>query len=139
LIDVNVNDAQYRSSRTLSAMDQFYVMKRLMPLMDTLAEIARSPTRDVEEFAVKIGKGISSLPDEDCAYVFDKCLGDVQTQRDGVWVTIWNRSAKAMQFQDITMPTMVQLVYFVLMDNFAGFIPALPQQVSQDGPPQPSA
>lgn len=139
MIDVEINNIRYRSTAKLNAMDQLFLTKRLVPVIDVIVEgtkMARSDSSILDGFVV-LADGIARLKDEDCVFVLDKCLTGVQTFRDNVWSNIWNSSAKQPQFFDVEMPTLLQLTFAVIMDNLGSFLPA-PEPSASPAAPTPA-
>jgi hypothetical protein len=123
MVDLEIEGIAYRSNAKLNAVDQFLLSKRLIPILDVLARVARSGV-EADDMVILIAEGVAKLSDEDALYILDKTLTGMQCQRDGVWAQVWNHQAKQPQFQDMSMTTMLQLTFAVLTDTLGSFMPA---------------
>jgi hypothetical protein len=124
MIDIEVNGIKYKSNLKLNAVEQFFLSKRLVPILDVFVKIKGMRAPDPADFMVTLADGISKLKDEDCLYIFDLCLNGMQCHRDGAWGLVWNRSARTPQYQDLDLSTMIQLTYHVVLDNLGSFMSA---------------
>ena len=110
---------------------QFNVARRLAPVvMHMRGALTATPADAAVDQAVFLGaleplvQAIGGLADDVCDYVLDNCLAAVRRVDGRVLAPVWNAQAKVMQFDDITMPEMLQLTAAVLKDNLGGFFPA---------------
>jgi hypothetical protein len=139
----------YRS-RKLNARQQFHVARRLAPLVGqlltlgpALAQIQSVPSDTAPDDAAvaatakafetaleALSTGLARIPDNDCDYVLDHCMGVTQRSAGNggapVWSDIWNERAHRLMFDDITLPEMMQIAVEVLRDNLADFFSLLP-------------
>jgi hypothetical protein len=144
MIEVEIGDRQYRSTRKLVAMDQFYVSKRLVPMMQSIVA-ARAGGADKQAGGAgsqdamlsAFVDGIAKIPDDDCQFIIAKCLRTVQVKQADGWQTVWASNAAQPQFEDMGLDVLLQLTYEVLVDNLGGFIPGLPSP-SSGPPPNPN-
>lgn len=131
MADFTVNGINYKSQK-MPAMQQFHVARRLMPLLSGLSEAFRTGLENPEGAMEIIAGAITKLSDADTEYVLNACL-DLTSRQDG---QIWSRlrAGNRLMFEDIGMPEMLQIVFNVLQDNFANFLPGLPQQSTPANP-----
>ena len=120
----------YRAGK-LNAKQQLHVSRRLAPLFAAMAP-ALKPGVSLADMPVEpLAEALAGLPDAAVDYVVDTCLSVVQRQQGPAWQFVWNKQAQAMQFADIEMPAMLQIVAQVIMENLRGFTAALPPALSQ--------
>lgn len=139
-----INGVTYRFE-PMPVMIQFHVLRRLAPLITRIPQMLKegvqppaSPSGSSSEALEKaldnfdmtaivqpIVDGLSEMNDKDSEFVIRACMKTVRRQvtteggRGGVgWVPVWNNQAESLQFQDIDLLAMLQLVFKVLM-NFA--------------------
>ncbi len=130
-MDIEIDGVAYRTFGTINTIDQFMVAKRLGPVVGALGTLLTDPSkRDFDTLLPAIVDGISKIPDDDCLYVFDKCLGMVQRKEGDTWVGVWNRQARQLQYASTPLPTMLRLVFEVIQEVLGSFTPA-PDQPSQ--------
>lgn len=129
-MEFQVNGVNYRAGK-LSAMQQFHIVRRIAPIISRIAEAdpeffaaARNETNALLRFLKPLTEAIAELSDTDCEYVLSNVLAVVQRQQGQAWGFIWNRSAKAPQFDDIDMGVMLQITMRVLEGSLASFFPA---------------
>ena len=142
--EVTLGDRLYRIGR-MNVNDQFHVARRLLPLVADILPAAQEmfklfpePTKEGEEpkpapqvnmtAALQPLLGaIGKLKDEDCDYIIAKCLAVVSRQdaNGQMWANVWNGRAGRLQYEDISLPEMLQLTGHVIMENIADFSPAL--------------
>jgi hypothetical protein len=67
---------------------------------------------------------LAAMPDADQDVVLAICLGSVELQQGKSWAPIWNKQINDLQFQDIELPLMLQLVWTVIGDSLGSFFPA---------------
>lgn len=138
LDEFQIGDFTYRAYN-MSARVQFHVARRIGPLLVQLLPVApqltaptpigadgKPATNDkllfVATLIEPLSEALAKLSDADCDYVLDECLSVVQRrQEQGNWVNVWNRSAKASQFADIDLSTMLQIVVKVLASQLTPF------------------
>jgi hypothetical protein len=147
--EFRVGDHLYRS-RKLNARQQFHVARRLAPLVGQLMslgpalsqlptpasdtapdETAVAATSQAFEGAIEaLAMALARIPDNDCDYVLDHCMAVTQRAAGNgggpAWADIWNERAHRLMFEDIDMPTMMQIAAEVLRDNLSAFFSMLP-------------
>jgi hypothetical protein len=135
-----VGGREYRSD-PLDALTQFHVSRRLSPVVLALAPLIGLGAT-VEDLTTVITSDIGSnlrilqpaidavakMPDEDVNYVVIRTMSRVHrgvknlnTGAIESWTPVWNQSAGMLQYEDIGMVEMIQIVWIVLRENLSGF------------------
>lgn len=117
-MEFEVSGNNYRADR-LDAKKQFHVARRLTPVLSSL-----NGASDAEIFA-SIASALADMPDEQCDYILDTCLGACLRQQGDKWVKVYNDRVKALQFDDIDLTAMLQIAQNVIQENLSGFFGAL--------------
>lgn len=125
----DINGQTYRLGK-LGALPQFHISRRLSPLLavagTSLAGLKLSLDTDVSEFASilePVTEIIAKMPEEDVNYILFTCLNVVARKQGEQWAPI-TRTGQLM-FEDIDMPTMLQIVFGVLKNNLGNFMKGL--------------
>jgi hypothetical protein len=135
-VDFEISGSTYRAEK-ISALKQFHVMRRLLPLLSGLApalKIAREAKDGGTDVMLKMLEPmadiLAKMSDEDSDYVIKTCLTGCYKQQGGAFAPITARDGQIM-FQDIDMPTMLQITVKAIQENFGGFFtaPAQPSRV----------
>jgi hypothetical protein len=127
---------------SLSAMQQFHVMRRLYAVSAAMMEgfnrlqekggaaaleshlAGEVDAKDVNilEVIQPLLRAVGQMRDEDAEYVFGTCLAVVERQMPGAtgWARIQTSPGQLM-FDDIQMPQMMALTWHVLRVNVSGF------------------
>lgn len=135
--DIPIGDNVYRVG-TISAMQQFHVMRRLAPVLGGFAEVVRSALKsgktgvellsalkegqvDISTVIEPMLKAISEMSDADSEYVINTCLNVCARRIEGGkgWAPV--RSSGQLMFNDIKLTAMAQLVWKVLEANLGDF------------------
>lgn len=135
-----IGGVTYRAGR-LNAIKQLHVVRRLAPLIGSLkgADLrgAMTPALTDDEKAKQtaamltllepLAEAVAGMSDEATEYVLAACLGVCQRQMPGGlgWSPVWGEQARRPMFDDISMPSMMQLVGKVLVQNVGDFTSAL--------------
>jgi len=135
-----VGSHDYRSD-SLDALTQFHVSRRLSPVVLSLAPLIGLGAT-VEDLASIITSDIGSnlrllqpaieavakMPDEDVNYVVSRTMTRVyraiknpSTGSVESWVPVWSPTAGVLQYDDIGMIELIQIVWNVLRENLGGF------------------
>jgi hypothetical protein len=123
---------------TLNALQQFHVARRLAPVIaklstesaalmgaaPTTSEGESPPTPDMTRLYGAIAEAVASLSDADCNYVISTCMGVVGRKMGEHVQPVWNKAAGQPQFEDMTLPTLLQLTIAVITDNLGSFTSA---------------
>jgi hypothetical protein len=132
---------KYRA-RKMSAMDQLFIARKLMPIVGTFVPLIQAAARQVSSGGTvataimsldvaqltPLAQGIASLPEEDTNALIARCLSHVQrgsTSPAGTsWANVWSTSANAPMF-DFDLMTMLLLVVHVVKKDLGNFTGAL--------------
>jgi hypothetical protein len=138
-----VGDHVYQSDK-IGAIDQFNISRRLTPVVlgvaplinlgSTPEEIAASIGSDLTKYVGLMAptlEALSKMSDEDVQYVLSKTLSKVQRGvKDPVtgavvaWSPLWGSGG--LQYEDLSMPDMVRIVWNVLSEQLGGFFSESP-------------
>lgn len=132
MTELTINGIVYRTGR-MSALDQFHVGRRLAPVIarigalnetsasDNGVDNGSTNSADDGRLFTTLTEAVSSMSDDECNYVIRKCMAVVARQQGDRYAPVWNRQADRFQFDDIDMPSMLQLTIAVIQDNLSGF------------------
>lgn len=133
-----VGDHVYQSDR-IGAIDQFNISRRLTPVVVALVPLINLGATP-EEISAAIGsdlaknarliepalEAISKMSDDDVQFILSKTLSKVQRGvKDPVtavvmaWSPLWG--AGGLQYDDLSMPDMIRIVWNVLSEQLGGF------------------
>lgn len=121
----------------ISAREQFHLARKLAPALAVIlpalvpAKFAEGTDPTVRGLAAlePVGRALAALPDADADAILFGLLNSTQRQAvGGGWAAVVAGSVERwdLQFQDITMPDMLQIAWLTLQHNLAGFTDALP-------------
>lgn len=110
-----LQDQQYRTSGKLDAFKQLHVVRRLAPLLGSL-----DSAREADVFQA-LAVAMAGMADADVDFVLFACLALVQRKQGDSWVAVFMPATKLMQFDDIDMACMMQMIIRVLQENLASF------------------
>lgn len=123
--DIEVNSNTYRIGK-MDTRKQFHVSRRLAPLLAGIGgAIAGSMAGDGSALAATfqpIAEALSKMSDEDTDYVLDNCLAVVSRLQGNQFAPVMARGG-ALMFDDIDLPSMMQLAVAVIRENLGGFFP----------------
>ncbi len=124
MLEFEIDGVKYKAGR-IPAMTQFHLLRRLSPVIAILFSNRDPETGifDPAKSAAALAEAIAKMSDEDTEYVFGSCLSVVQREREGGtgYVSIWNTSAKAPQFDDINIITMIKIVSEIVQGQIGPF------------------
>ncbi|WP_387467136.1 phage tail assembly chaperone [Photorhabdus sp. RM323S] len=133
-MEFEINGIQYRTAK-LSVFDQLKVSRKLLPVLaglvsdiravQTMAQ-DRNMEGALEKALPKIAQAVSDLSDEDCNAILYPCLSVVSRQHGKGWTAVFSQGV--LHFDDIDLPTLLQLVARVIGDSLGNFLHALPAQ-----------
>lgn len=127
-MDFEIDGIKYRTGK-MDAFDQFHVARKLAPVIGSIGNISALASGDASAIIPLTG-AISSLPEEDCNIILQKCLSVVSRGTESPagtsWAPVWSTSAKRLMFDDIDMIAMVQIAGRVIQDALGNFTRALP-------------
>lgn len=118
--EFEVDGQTYRSGK-MNARTQFHVLRRVAPAVAQLT--AFSTGQGGAAALPALVDAISKLSDEATDYVLDQCLAVVERkQGDAGWHKVLPAGLSIaqgrLQFADIDMMAMLQIVSYVLRDNY---------------------
>lgn len=130
-----INGVSYQARR-IPAMQQMNLSARLLPVVSSLIALRgdAEKTEDgeavvkFEQLAAPIANAIAAMSDADREFIISTCLSVVQRKKAGDtgYISIWNAAAKAPQFDDIDMLTMIMIAWNVIAADLGPFMSALP-------------
>lgn len=124
--EVTIGDRTYIAGK-LGAKDQFHVFRRVMPLLTPILGMLQAEMRGESVnrliMTMIMSEDLAKMPDDTLDYVIHKCLEVVEVQTEGkpLKLIVNGRS----MFGDMDLPTMIGIVWAVLMENFRPFLSGL--------------
>lgn len=134
--EIEINGHLYRIN-AMNVFTQFHVARRLASLAPAIVSYIQQPVenRSIMDLFYPMTEVLSALDENDVNYVLQNCMAVVLRKQESGWVKI-QVSGGGLMFDDITMPTMLKLVWEVLMKDIVSFFPtaqAIPENLN---PPQ---
>ena len=127
--ELDLNGHTYRIG-PLDARAQFHIVRRLAPIIGTLAPMigAKSDAGELETFAA-LASALAKLSDEESDYCVFGLLKVVQRKQvNGLgWGPVC--AGTSLMYEDITMADMLHLAWHAARVNLAGFFAALPSDL----------
>lgn len=121
----------------LDAFTQLHLLRKLAPVLAKLEGVDKL-TGGEEGFLkvlAPLSEAIAEMSEEDVNYICQKALSVVSRVLPKSTIPVWNKQAKRLQFEDLTLPEMLTLVGAVLEANLSGFLGGLGRATSAP-PPQ---
>lgn len=147
-LEFEVAGQRYRAEK-LDAFKQLHVSRKIAPIIPRLlpmfvkfsesGDAMKADLVGMAEAFEPLAQALADIPDADCEYVFNACLGVVMRNQQGNWASVWSQSAKSLMFDDIDLGVMVQITTKVIWDSLGNFIrgilanPAGSQQPASNG------
>lgn len=137
-MEFEIQGIKYRTAK-LSVFEQLKVSRKLMPILVGVMSdfqsvrtlFANNDTEGLISIILpKIAKAASELSDEDCDAIIYPCLNVVSRQHLKGYSKVFDQGA--LMFDDITLPTMLQLVARVVGDSLGNFLQELPALEADD-------
>jgi Phage tail assembly chaperone protein, TAC len=137
MVEFEIGGNNYRAGK-LDAFKQLHVSRKLAGVLPKVlpALIAATTEADGGDMVSLLSacepaaEALAAMPEADVDFVFHTCLGVVQRQQGSAWSAIWNPQGKVLQFSDIDLPQMTEIVFKVLQDSLgptmAGLIARAP-------------
>lgn len=123
-ITLEVANKEYEVGK-LSALDQFHVLRRLMPTIAAVGvTAAQLKSFNWMEMLGPISDALSKMTDDEANYLIFKCLSVVR-RRDGEMLARVTTPDGQLMYQDMDMMTMIRLVVEVVKFNHSGFFSLL--------------
>lgn len=142
-LEFEIAGHRYRAEK-LDAFRQLHVSRKIAPIVPKLlpmflkfAETGDAIKNDLAGMAQAfepLAQALADMPDADCEYVFNACLGVVARNQQGNWASIWTNGG--LMFDDIDLGTMVQIAAKVIWDSLGNFIQGL--LVNKGAGPKPA-
>jgi hypothetical protein len=134
--EVEIEGHKYRTGK-VDAFKQFHLVRKLMPLFSGLGEtFSQMPDKvgegDFWHSLGPIAQAVSEMTQEDSEWCLKTCLGAVSVWNGQNWTPITTAGGQLM-FDDMEMPTMLQLAFTVIQDNLGSFFPVPQVQNSGNG------
>ena len=134
MTEIQIAGQNYRIGR-LDAMSSFHVARRLVPVMSAMGVSVvkivaeqgpdgKLTEADLLAIMEPVMGVVAKMSNEDVEFVIMTSLQVVQRKQGDLWARIMN--GKSFQFQDITMPQMIQLTVAVVKENLSDFFAVLP-------------
>lgn len=133
MIEFTIKDIQFTAGK-LSAMDQFHVSRRIMPIIPALLPIYQqlkaagdSPlSGDLGKLAdamQPLSEVMAHMDDKDAEYIIAKCMAVVKRKHMDNWASVW--SGAGLMFDDMDMSIVLPVVIRVIQDSLGPFISGL--------------
>lgn len=131
-MEFEIKGVKYRAAK-LGVFEQLKVSRKLLPVVagmvsefrEVQSRIASKDTEGAMSLMLpKIASAVSELSDEDCDAILFPCLSVVSREHMKSWVPVFKHDT--MAFDDIDLPTMLQLVARVVADSLGNFLRELP-------------
>lgn len=119
----------YRANK-IDARSQFHIVRRLAPVIGELAPAMQKGKGGLDALP-PLANAIAKLSDNDadyCLFGLLKAISRKQPQGTG-WAPV--STGELLMYDDITMPTMLQLAWKALSHNMQGFFAALPSDLKE--------
>jgi len=140
--DFSIDGQDYQIGR-LDAITQFNVARRLAPLVAGIAKAGQLPDlnpSDAGEFMSAIAeplcRALASLSDDDTDYVIRHTLVAVTRKMATGFAPVLARNTSRLMYDDISMTTMLKLVFEVLKENLGDFFSFAPPESPSAPSPQ---
>lgn len=133
-LEFEISGQKYRAEK-LDAFKQLHVSRKIAPIVPKLlpmfmkfagnAGALQDDLAGMAEAFEPLAQALADMPDADCEYVFNACLGVVMRNQQGNWTSVWSQSAKSLMFDDIDLGQMTQIAVKVIWDSLGPFINGL--------------
>jgi hypothetical protein len=142
-MELAIGGNEYRVGK-LDAFKQFHVARRLAPALLALGTAAAgvfaaartaAAGDDLAALGPFVGV-ISQMSDTDSQYILLVCLGVCHRRQGNAWAPVVSASG-GMLFDDIDLPTMIQVAVAVIRENIGNFFVA--PQIQESGAAQSPA
>lgn len=144
MIETEIGGKKYRI-RSLSAMQQFHLARKIGPLVPSLVPVIRQAIGGAGGDGVERALGLvsaagpafdvlSEMPDDKAESIIAACMMAVQRCADDgkTWADTWSQQAGAPMFDDINGKQLLQLSGMVIKQELSPFLPATPIVQSQE-------
>lgn len=127
-LEFEIAGHRYRAEK-LDAFKQLHVSRKIAPIIPKLLpmflkfsekkEALKDDLAVMAEAFEPLAEALAEMPDADCEYVFNACLGVVMRHQQGNWASIW--AGGTLMFDDIDLGAMVQIAAKVIWDSLGNF------------------
>jgi hypothetical protein len=130
MVEFSIKDQKYSTSK-MDVFKQAQVMRKLLPIVASLTGLAKmrpQPGQPLDAEMLKesfepIANALASLSDEHFQYILENCVKVVKRADADRWVSIWNAQANTLQYNDLDLMTLIQIIAQVVAENLGGFFP----------------
>lgn len=137
-MDFTINKTVYRSGK-LDAFTQLHIVRRLTPCIGKLAGLVGGGVKikfddkgnivdfdgDMDAVIMPLTEALTALNDADVEYILNACLAVTERkQPGGSWARL--RVGDTTMFDGLTLPMLIQVAYYVIMENLEVFFGELP-------------
>lgn len=142
--EFEVNGKNYRADK-MDAIKQLHLVRKIGPIIAKIAPNFSGPQgmessgtdpvplpgaqslSDVIKLIEPVLDAIHDMDDADVNYIL-KLTGSVTSREEapGKWIPIWNQRAGMLQFQDITLQALVQIILTSIQENVGDFLGGSP-------------
>jgi hypothetical protein len=138
MVEFSIKEVRYQTHK-MDVFKQAQVMRKLLPIVASLAGLSKlrpaAPGQPLDPEMLKesfepIANALSGLSDETFQYILESCVKVVKRSDGDRWVNLWNEQAKALQYQDLDLMTLIQIMSQVISENLGGFFPAGPSSLA---------
>lgn len=129
-MEFELNGFTYKVGR-IDARQQFHIVRRLAPVIGKIIPSVQGGTGGHEQAFTSMAEAIAGLSDSDADYCIFGLLKAISRKQDkGLgWGAIC--VGESLQYNDITMPDMLQLAWKSLSFNLSSFFAALPSDLQE--------
>lgn len=131
MVEFEIGGNNYRAAK-LNAFQQLHVSRKLggvLPkIVPALLAVTEENGTDVASLLTAFepaAEALAAMPEADVDFVFHTCLSVVSRQQGPAWSAIWNQQGKILQFSDIELPQMTEIVFKVLQDSLGPIMAGL--------------
>lgn len=107
--------------------DQLHVLRRVMPLLSPILLSLKQAQSGVPfnkiGMMIVMSEDLAKIPDDQLNYVIDTCLSVVEVKTDGKPLKLMVNGRS--MFGEMDLPTMIQVMWAVLMENLRPFLSGL--------------
>lgn len=141
MVEFEIGGINYRAGK-LNAFQQLHVSRKLagvlpkvLPALLSANEAAGGDVSSLLAAFEPAAEALAAMPEADVDFVFHTCLSVVSRQQGTAWSAIWNHQAKLLQFSDIDLAQMTQIVFKILQDSLGNFIQGLTAKAQKAASP----
>lgn len=121
---------EYRTAK-LTVFEQLKVSRKLLPVMAGVLNELKSGQASFQSALPAIAQSLSSLSDDDCNAILFPCLAVASRQHGKNWMPVFDRTSEIINFDDLDMMDILQIVGKVVGDSLGNFLQGLPDDATQ--------